>query len=68
MIFIILMWRAYMLVAAIIFLNSVSMVVFNPTWGRFKRALLGMPLVLVWPIALFSKQGRAVLFNRSKEL
>lgn len=68
LVFMIIAWRVWLVGAALLFLNSLSRLVFNPSLVEFKGLALAIPLIVVWPLALFAPKGRAMLLKRVKKL
>jgi hypothetical protein len=49
-------------------LNSISQFAFSPRMKRIGRTIHSIAVCPIWPLALFSPEGRDVLFNRIQEL
>lgn len=67
-IFIILYWRVYLIVIGVLILNAMSQLVFAPTLEKAKDTCMSIVFSFVWPLALFSKDGRLILLNKTKQL
>lgn len=65
-ILIILVWRLWLVGTILLFLNSITTWLFNPNKKTFKAFLMSIPFIAVWPLAVFSPNGRKIIFKRIK--
>lgn len=63
-----LLLRAYAIGIGIILLNAISVFLFEKTLKAFIGIGKALALSIVWPLAIFSQQGRKVLFNNLKKM
>jgi hypothetical protein len=66
--FMILAWRLYLGGAALLLLNALSGLVFKPSKDEGKRTLKSILFIPVWPLAIFSRSGRAILLKHAENL
>lgn len=66
--FITMIWRVWLFGTFLLAANSLARFVFNMNRAEGKRLACAIPLIAVWPLALFAPKGRAVLFKRLKKL
>jgi hypothetical protein len=60
--------RLWMWGCALLLMNSISMFAFTPSLKRILPTIHSILCIPVWPLALFSIEGRTVLFNRIQKL
>jgi hypothetical protein len=66
--YIVMAWRIWIVVAAVLFLNPLASFAFGPSKTSFCNLLKSLPFILIWPLAVFAPAGRAVLFKRFQQL
>lgn len=65
-VFILIAWRVWLIVTAVLLLNAASRLMFKPSKALAKDVARSIPFIAVWPIAMFSPQGRKKIFIRIK--
>lgn len=58
----------YFTFMVIFLLNSISGLMFRFTWSELKATLKSVSFIFVWPLAIWSPGGRAILFKRLTKL
>lgn len=53
---------------ALLMLNRISRIAFNPTKREIRDAIGSLPFIAVWPLAVFSKRGRTIMLKKAKEI
>lgn len=66
-IYFLVIWRAYLIILAIMLLNVASSLLFKPNKKTATQAINRVPFAIVWPVSIFSKTGRKKLFNTVKD-
>lgn len=66
--FILVVWRLYLLIVMVFILNGVSRFLFKPSTKRLLETFKSIMFSVVWPLSVFSPNGRKVLLNKSKNL
>lgn len=61
-------WALYFFVMGILTLNSISKFVFNASIEKLKKTALSLSFIPIWPLAIFSPEGREILLNKIEEL
>lgn len=57
-------WRLWLAGVVILVLNAIAQWVFKPTWPKAKATLKSLLFAPFWFLAIFSKEGRKILFNK----
>ena len=64
----ILILRLYAGVVILFLLNSLSKILFSKGSGSsIKGFFMSLPIIAVWPLALFSREGQKVMFNHLED-
>lgn len=58
-----LLYRVWLVVGVVLLLCCLSSAVFGRRKGRVMTALKAIPMALLWPLAVLSKEGRSALFR-----
>lgn len=66
LILITMVWRIWLIVTIFLFLNSMTTWLFRPTNKTLKYFFMSLPFIAVWPLAVFSPNGRKIIFRKIK--